>query len=109
MAEVAGAGARLRLGVLVLLIVAGVLLLRLTPAGELLSREGIFSVISYLRSSSWAPVLFVAIYAAAVALEAAQARDPDRVFDSGEIVYNSCNTCHSVYWVGDEERGRAVR
>ncbi len=68
MAEVTGAGARLRLGVLVLLIVAGVLLLRLTPAGELLSREGIFSVISYLRSSSWAPVLFVAIYAAAVAL-----------------------------------------
>ena len=68
MAEVTGAGARLRLGVLALLLVGGVLLLRLTPAGELLSREGIFSVIAYLRSSSWAPVLFVAIYAAAVAL-----------------------------------------
>ena len=49
------------------------------------------------------------IDAAAVALEAAQARDPDAVFDSGEVVYNSCNTCHSVYWVGDEERGRAVQ
>ena len=68
MAEVTGAGARLRLGVLALLLVGGVLLLRFTPAGELLSREGIFSVIAYLRSSSWAPVLFVAIYAAAVAL-----------------------------------------
>ena len=49
------------------------------------------------------------IDAAAVALEAAQARDPDAIFDSGEIVYNSCNTCHSVYWVGDEQRGRAIR
>lgn len=68
MAQVTRAGARLRLGVLALLLVGGVLLLRLTPAGELLSREGIFSVIAYLRSSSWAPVLFVAIYAAAVAL-----------------------------------------
>lgn len=68
MAEVTRAGARLRLGVLALLLVGGVLLLRLTPAGDLLSREGIFSVIAYLRSSSWAPVLFVAIYAAAVAL-----------------------------------------
>ena len=68
MAEVTGAGARLRLGVLALLLIGGVLLLRLTPAGELLSREGIFNVIAYLRSSSWAPVLFVAIYAAAVAL-----------------------------------------
>lgn len=68
MAEVTRAGARLRLGVLALLLVGGVLLLRLTPAGELLSREGIFSVIAYLRSSAWAPVLFVATYAAAVAL-----------------------------------------
>ena len=49
------------------------------------------------------------IDAAAVALAAAQARDPDGVFDSGEVVYNSCNGCHSVYWVGDEERGRVVR
>ena len=46
------------------------------------------------------------IDAAATALEAAQANDPDGIFDSGEVVYNSCNTCHSVYWVGDEERGR---
>ena len=49
------------------------------------------------------------IDAAAVALEAAQSRDPDGVFDSGEVVYNSCNGCHSVYWVGDEERGRVSR
>ena len=46
------------------------------------------------------------IDAAAIALEAARANDPDGIFDSGEVVYNSCNTCHTVYWVGDEERGR---
>ena len=46
--------------------------------------------------------------AAAVALEAAEARDADRVFDLGEMVYNSCNSCHNLYWVGDEER-RPVR
>ena len=49
------------------------------------------------------------IDAAAVALEAARARDPDGVFDSGEVVYNSCNNCHSLYWVGDEQRGRTIR
>ena len=49
------------------------------------------------------------IDAAAVALEAAEARDPQRVFDSGEVVYNACNNCHNIYWVGDEQRGRAIR
>ena len=49
------------------------------------------------------------IDAAAVALEAAQARDPDAIFDSGEVVYNSCNNCHNIYWVGDEQRGRTIR
>ncbi len=49
------------------------------------------------------------IDASAVALDAAQRRDPQAIFDSGEIVYNSCNNCHNLYWVGDEERGRTVR
>ena len=49
------------------------------------------------------------IDAGAVALEAAQARDPERIFDSGEVVYNACNNCHNIYWVGDEQRGRTVR
>lgn len=48
------------------------------------------------------------IDAAAVALAAAEARDPDRVFDSGEVVYNACNNCHNVYWIGDEQRGRTI-
>ena len=48
------------------------------------------------------------IDASAVALAAAEARDPDRVFDSGEAVYNACNNCHNVYWIGDEQRGRTI-
>lgn len=48
------------------------------------------------------------IDAAAVALEAARAQDPQAVFDSGEVVYNACNDCHNIYWVGDEQRGRTI-
>ena len=48
------------------------------------------------------------IDAAAVALEAARAQDPEAIFDSGEVVYNSCNNCHNIYWVGDEQRGRTI-
>ncbi len=49
------------------------------------------------------------IDASAIALDAAQRRDSQAVFDSGEIVYNSCNNCHSLYWVGDAQRGRTIR
>ena len=68
MAEVSRSRAGLRLGALALLLIGGVLLLRLTPVGELLSRQGALGVIEYLRSSAWAPVLFVILYTAAVAL-----------------------------------------
>lgn len=49
------------------------------------------------------------IDASAIALDAAQRRDAQAVFDSGEIVYTACNNCHNLYWVGDEQRGRTVR
>lgn len=48
--------------------VGGVLLVRLTPAGELLSGDGIRRGVEYLRSSSVAPLIFVPLYAVAVAL-----------------------------------------
>ena len=40
--------------------------------------------------------------------QAAEAEDADRVFDLGEDVYKSCDSCHQLYWVDDEDRGRAV-
>jgi uncharacterized membrane protein YdjX (TVP38/TMEM64 family) len=49
-------------------IVAGVLLIRITPAGDLLSREGVIRSVEYLRGSSMAPLIFVPLYAGAVAL-----------------------------------------
>ena len=41
-----------------------------------------------------------------LAVEAAQAQDADAIFAIGENVYNSCDQCHNLYWVGDEDRGR---
>ena len=38
--------------------------------------------------------------------EAAEARDADLVFELGETLYRSCDRCHNLYWVGDEDRGR---
>lgn len=46
--------------------------------------------------------------AAMLAFEAAEAQDPQRIFDLGEVVYETCNNCHSLYWVDDLDRGRAV-
>ena len=47
------------------------------------------------------------IDAAAIMLEAAEREDADAVFDLGETVYNTCNACHSIYWVVYEDRGRS--
>lgn len=60
--------ARIRLVVLGLLLLAGFLILWLTPAGNILSRQGALDVIDYLRSSAWAPILFVILYTGAVTL-----------------------------------------
>ena len=37
--------------------------------------------------------------------EAAEARDADAVFELGETLYLSCDRCHNLYWVGDEDPG----
>ena len=44
--------------------------------------------------------------AALLVHEAAVARDADLVFELGETLYRSCDRCHNLYWVGDEDRGR---
>ena len=33
-----------------------------------------------------------------IALRAAEAKDPDRVFAAGGDLYNACATCHQKYW-----------
>ncbi|MFO8173102.1 MAG: TVP38/TMEM64 family protein [Longimicrobiales bacterium] len=49
-------------------ILGGVLLARFTTLGEFLSREGVVRAVSLLRSSPLAPLIFVPVYAGAVAL-----------------------------------------
>ena len=61
-------GALFKLGVLVLLIIAGYLVATRTPLGGYLSREGIFELVNWLRGHPWAPVIFIALYATATAL-----------------------------------------
>ena len=61
-------GALLRLGAIVLILAAGFLVVRLTPAGEYLTREGVGAGIEQLRGNPWAPVIFVAVYATATML-----------------------------------------
>lgn len=46
--------------------------------------------------------------AAMLAYAAAEQEDAQLLFDLGETVYNSCNSCHGVYWVDDADRGRAI-
>lgn len=58
----------LKLLLLGALLSAGILLARLTPVGEYLTRDGIGAAMEALRGTAWAPLLFILIYAAAVAL-----------------------------------------
>ena len=44
--------------------------------------------------------------AATEQVEDAQANVDDRQFELGETVYRSCDSCHSLYWVGDADKGR---
>ena len=46
--------------------------------------------------------------AAMEAFAAAEARDAQQIFELGEVVYQTCNNCHSLYWVDDADRGRAL-
>ena len=43
-----------------------------------------------------------------LAFQAAESEDADLLFALGEDVYNSCNNCHMLYWIDDEDRGRVV-
>lgn len=61
-------GALARLLVLVLLIGAGAAAAAFTPLGDYLTREGIGQAIEWLRGSRAAPLLYIAIYAAATTL-----------------------------------------
>jgi uncharacterized membrane protein YdjX (TVP38/TMEM64 family) len=57
-----------KLGVLVALLAGGALVAAFTPIGGYLNGEGVAQGIEWLRASRYAPLLYIAIYAAATAL-----------------------------------------
>ena len=63
-----GSGALIKLGLLAGLLVGGALAAAFTPLGDYLSRDGIAQGIDWLRASTFAPLLYIGIYAAATAL-----------------------------------------
>ncbi len=75
----------------------------LIEAGNLLMMET-----RALDQDQWIRLSEGMMDAATTMFQAAEAEDADQVFDLGEVVYNSCNSCHQLYWVDDADRGRAI-
>lgn len=61
-------GALLKLAVLAMIVAGALVAVRVTPLGDLLSRDGIDAAIRWLRGSTWAPVTFIGIYTGSMAL-----------------------------------------
>ncbi len=68
MADVGRFKPYIKLLILVLILGSAALIVRVTPVGEYVSREGIASAIGTVRGAAWAPVVFVIVYATATAL-----------------------------------------
>lgn len=57
-------------------------------------------------TEAWMRLSLGMVEAGRRALAAVDARDAEQVFALGEQLYDSCDACHMIYWVGDGERGR---
>ncbi|PZN29886.1 MAG: hypothetical protein DIU71_13465 [Proteobacteria bacterium] len=69
--------------------------LALAESGNLLLMDG-----RAVDQEEWARNAVALIDAAQAALEAARARDMDRMFDVGDEIYTVCETCHRRYLPG---------
>ena len=67
--------------------------LTVAEAGNLLMMEG-----RAKDTGDWMQHASGLIEAATFAVEAANNRDADAVFDIGGEIYNACNNCHEQYW-----------
>lgn len=68
MARVSRSRPFVKLALLVALLTAAAVVVRVTPLGQYLSREGMPALLDGIRSSPWAPAAYVIVYAAATAL-----------------------------------------
>lgn len=46
------------------------------------------------------------VAAGMLAVEAAESQSVDAIYEVSATVYNACDSCHQLYWVGDADRGR---
>ena len=56
---------------------------------------------------TWMRMAQAMVSAGQLAVEAAENQDVEAIYGVGEAVYNACDSCHNLYWVGDADRGRA--
>jgi len=68
MAGIGRGGAFIKLALLTALLVGAAIVVRVTPLGHYLSRDGMLALLEGIRSSPWAPVAYAVAYAAATAL-----------------------------------------
>lgn len=68
MADVTRKHPYLKLAVLIGIVVGAALVVRATPLGEVFTRDGVIDALQAVRSSMWAPAIFVMVYAAATAV-----------------------------------------
>ncbi len=66
--EEGGTGGLIRLVALAAILLGAFAVVRLTPLGDYFTREGALAGIEALRGSSWAPLVFIAVYSTATAL-----------------------------------------
>ena len=77
---------------------------KLGELGELLKTPGY----SEGRGEEWIEISDSLIEVSRLAEQAADAKDPDKVFEVGGTIYNVCTACHQVYPPAEGEPGEAV-
>ena len=55
---------------------------------------------------TWMRMSQAMVAAGQLAVEAAENQDVDAIYGVGEAVYNACDSCHTLYWIGDVDRGK---
>jgi hypothetical protein len=57
---------------------------------------------------TWMRMAQAMVAAGQLAIEAAENQDVEAIYGVGEAVYNACDSCHTLYWIGDADRGKVA-
>ena len=80
-------------------VVSGAMML--TESANLLMMDG-----RARDQDTWMQMSQGMVAAGMLAVEAAESQNVDAIYEVSATVYNSCDSCHQLYWVGDADRGR---